>query len=125
MLTDEQVLELCNLIRETAFAIHTYLRHGHLEKIYERALENRLKKQNICVASQFPLTVYDADGTTLGDFFADLFVAQCLIVEVKACKNLADEHIAQLMGYLHAAKLRHGLIINFGAPHLQIKKIIL
>ncbi|MCA1808061.1 MAG: GxxExxY protein [Kiritimatiellia bacterium] len=47
------------------------------------------------------------------------------MVEVKACKSIADEHIAQLMGYLRASNLRHGLVINFGAPRLQVKKIIL
>ncbi len=67
----------------------------------------------------------DEDGKLLGDFYADLFVDNCLIVELKACKSLADEHVAQLLGYLRASRIEHGLLINFGSPRLQIKKYIL
>ncbi len=77
------------------------------------------------VKLQHPLSVYDEDGTLLGDFYADLFVDNCLIVELKACKSLADEHVAQLLGYLRASRIEHGLLINFGSPRLQIKKYIL
>ncbi len=61
----------------------------------------------------------------LGEYFADLFMEDCLIVELKACKSLAPEHIAQLLGYLRACHIEHGLLINFGAPKLQIKKYAL
>lgn len=56
---------------------------------------------------------------------ADLFVDERLIVEVKACKALADEHTAQVLGYLRASRIEHGLLINFGAPRYQIRKFIL
>jgi GxxExxY protein len=69
--------------------------------------------------------VYDVDGTVLGEFLADLFVEHRLIVEIKACKAIADEHVAQILGYLRACRIEHGLLINFGAPKLQIKKYIL
>lgn len=117
--------ELCDIIRETSFSIHKYFKHGHLEKIYENALASRLQKFGLDVQQQFPLKVFDEDGTLLGDFYADLFVDSRLIVEIKACKSLADEHIAQILGYLRASKIEHGLLINFGAPRLQIKKYIL
>jgi len=61
----------------------------------------------------------------IGEYFADLFVENCLIIELKACSNLADEHIAQIPGYLRSSKIEHGLLINFGAAKLQIKKYIL
>jgi len=61
----------------------------------------------------------------LGEYFADLFVESKLIVELKACKALAPEHTAQLLGYLRACHVEHGLLINFGAPRLGIKKYIL
>jgi len=77
------------------------------------------------VEQQYPLKVYDEDGTVLGEYFADLFVESKLIVELKACKNLAVEHIAQLLGYLRACHIEHGLLVNFGAPKLQIKKYVL
>ena len=122
---NQDIKQLCDVIREVSFEIHCYLRHGHLEKIYENALAHRLEKKGIKVEQQYPLSVYDEDGTLLGDFHADLFVDDRLIVEVKACKTLANEHIAQLLGYLRASRIEHGLLINFGAPKLQIKKYVL
>ena len=121
----EDINRLCDRIRETSFSIHRYLRHGHLEKIYENALVHRLRKNQINVTPQYPLKVYDEDNTVLGDYYSDLFVDGRLIVEVKACTTLADEHTAQILGYLRASRIEHGLLINFGAPKLQIKKYIL
>ena len=122
---NQDIRQLCDVIRETSFEIHCYLRHGHLEKIYENALVHRLEKRSIKVERQHPLSVYDEDGTLLGDFCADLFVDDRLIVELKACKTLANEHISQLLGYLRASRIEHGLLINFGAPKMQIKKYVL
>ncbi|MBC2594675.1 GxxExxY protein [Ruficoccus amylovorans] len=121
----QNINELCDIVRETAFAIHRYLRNGHLEKVYENALTHRLTKQGLKVAQQHPLTVYDEDGTVLGEYFADLYVENLLFIELKAGKALADEHTAQLLGYLRAARIEHGLLINFGGPKLEIKKYIL
>ncbi|MBN1672373.1 MAG: GxxExxY protein [Kiritimatiellae bacterium] len=121
----ESVMALCDVVRETSFAIHKYHRNGHLEKIYENALAHRLRKQGIKVVQQYALKVHDEDGYVLGEFFADLFVEDCLIVELKACKQLADEHTAQLLGYLRGAKVEAGLLINFGGQKLEIRKYIL
>ena len=82
-------------------------------------------KVGIEVIQQHPLNVFDEDGAFLGHLCADLFVAGKLVVEVKACRGLVDEHIAQLLGYLRASRIEHGLLINFGGPKLQIKKYIL
>ncbi len=60
-----------------------------------------------------------------GDFIADLYVENCLVVELKACKAIIGDHTAQLLGYLRASKIEHGLLINFGAAKLEIKKYIL
>jgi GxxExxY protein len=117
--------ELCDVIRETSFAIHKYHRNGHLEKIYENALVNRLRKLGLKVDQQHPLTVYDEDGTVLGDYYADLFVDGCLIVELKACKSTTEEHVAQLLGYLTSARIHDGLLINFGSPRLYVKKYVM
>lgn len=114
--------ELCDIVRETSFAIHKYHRHGHLEKIYENALVHRLRKQGIKVEQQYPLAVYDEDGTELGEFFADLFIENCLVIEIKACRRLVNEHVAQLLGYLKTCRRETGLLINFGCAKLQIKK---
>ncbi len=125
MKTQREIFELCDQIRETSFELQRYLRHGHLEKVYENGLANRLRKKGMHVEQQHPLKVFDEDGTVLGDYFADLVVEKELIVELKACKALASEHVAQLLGYLRACRIEHGLLINFGAPKLQIKKYAL
>jgi len=121
----KEIMQLCDIIRETGFAVHRYHRNGHLEKIYENALAHRLRKQGLDVKQQHPLKVFDEDGTLLGDFYADLFVENQLMVEVKAARTVVDEHIAQLLGYLRASRVEHGLLVNFGAPKFQIKKYIL
>jgi GxxExxY protein len=121
----ENINELCDVIRETSFAIHKYHRSGHLEKIYENALAHRLRKQGLKVIQQHPLTVYDEDGTVLGEYFSDLFVEDRLIVELKACKTVIDNHVAQLLGYLKSSRIETGLLINFGAPKLHVKKYLM
>jgi GxxExxY protein len=117
--------ELCDLVRETSFAIHQYHRHGHLEKIYENALAHRLGKAGLNVQQQHPIQVFDEDGTILGDFYADLIIERRIVVELKAVKSIADEHVAQLLGYLRSSRMEHGLIINFGAPVLFVKKFVM
>ncbi len=116
--------ELCDIVRETSFAIHSYHRNGHLEKIYENALASRLRKAGLDVKQQHPLTVYDEDGTVLGEYFADLFIENCLIVELKACRDIAPDHIAQIIGYLTSARIETGLLINLGSAKLQVKKYL-
>jgi len=117
--------QLCDLVRETSFSIHRYHRHGHLEKIYENALAHRLRKLGLKVEQQHLLRVYDEDGTLLGDYFADLLIEDQLIVELKAIRTIADEHVAQILGYLRSSRIETGLLINFGAPVLQIKKYLM
>ena len=122
-MTDEQMNKIADLVRETGFAVHKFHRHGHLEKIYENALAHRLRKLGLHVEQQFPIRVFDEDGTLLGDYFADLLIERCLIVEIKAANGIADEHIAQLLGYLRSSRFEHGLLINFGANRFQIRKL--
>jgi GxxExxY protein len=121
----EHINQLCDLVRETSFAIHRYHRHGHVEKIYENALVHRLRKLGVEVDQQHPLAVFDEDGTALGDFYADLIVEKQLVVELKAVRAIADEHVAQILGYLHSARMKTGLLINFGSPVLSVKKYLM
>ena len=122
---NDDINRLCDIVRETSFAIHCYHRHGHLEKIYENALTSRLRKQGLRVKQQHPSAVLDEDGTLLGEFFSDLLVEDCLIVELKAVRTVAEEHIAQLLGYLRSGRFETGLLINFGAPRLYVKKYLM
>jgi len=116
------IKSLCDQVRQTAYDIHVYHAHGHLEKVYENALAHRLRRAGLCVEQQHPIKVYDEDGTEIGDYFADLLVDGRLIIELKTAKTLAPEHEAQILGYLKSSKLEHGLLINFGSYKFEIRK---
>lgn len=122
---DGDILTLCNIIRQTSFEIHKYLRSGFTEKIYENALAHRLRKQGIQAEQQHCVRVFDEDGALLGLFRTDILVSGAVICEVKSCQSLVDAHTAQLLAYLRATRIQHGLLINFGASKLEIKKYIL
>lgn len=119
------VRALCDQVRGAALALHGYLRHGHLERVYEAGLVNRLHRAGLRVEAQARLLVHDDDGTLIGDFFADLLVEGCLIVELKARKHLSDDHTAQVLGYLRASGFRDAMLINFGSARLQVRKFVL
>jgi len=116
------IKKVCDQVRQTAYDIHIYHGHGHLEKVYENALAHRLRKAGLEVMQQQPIKVYDEDGTLIGDYLADLLVENALIVELKTAKSLANEHEAQILGYLKSARLEHGLLINFGSYKFEIRK---
>ena len=118
----EDIKALSDQIRQIAYNIHAYHGHGHLEKVYENALAHRLRKAGFEVKQQHPLQVQDEDGTVIGVYYADLLIGAELIVETKAVKALANEHQAQILGYLKSARLHHGLLINFGSYKFQIRK---
>lgn len=118
------VFQLCDIVRETAYAIHVYLGHGHLEKVYENALAHRLRKQGLRVEQQYPITVRDEDGTVIGEYFADLFIENQLIVELKAAKAIGPEHVAQILGYLRSTEIEDGVLINFGSFKFEMKKYV-
>ena len=122
---DETVNGWCDVIREEAMDLHGWLRSGQRENVYESGMLHRLRKKGFEVCQQHPIEVRDRDGTLLGNFYADLFVNGTLIVELKAAKAITDEHIAQFLGYLKATRKRHGLLINFGAQTLQIRKFVI
>ena len=119
-----EMMKLCDLVRETSYAIHVYHGNGYLEKVYENALVNRLLKSGLDIKQQQSIVVYDEDGTEIGCYFADVVVNGALILELKACKMLTNEHISQLLHYLKATKIEHGLLINFGSYKFEIKKFI-
>ncbi len=122
---DRRIFQLCDVVREASFDLHRFLRHGHMEKVYENGLATRLRRAGVKVEQQHPLAVQDEDGTVLGEYRADLLIENELIVEIKAARAVAEEHIAQILGYLRGCRVKHGLLINFGAPKLFIKKFVL
>ena len=96
---------------------------GFLEKVYENALAHELRKLGICVEQQAAIEVR-YDNVIVGDYVADLVVERSVLVELKAVKALDDVHFAQCMNYLKATGLKVCLLINFGFPKVQVKRIV-
>ena len=124
-MTDAEAKAFADIIRQAPLQLHPFLKWGHLAKVYANGLAHRLFKKGIRVEQQVRISVKDEDGTVLGDYVADIVVGGKMILEIKACESLEDIHTAQVLGYLRATGLRHGMLINFGAPVLQIKKLVL
>ena len=122
VMTEEEAKRKCDAIRQIAYDLHVYLGAGYLEKVYENGLAHRLEKAGMAVQSQVPVRVVDEDGFVLGEYVADLMV-EGIVVELKAASTLLPAHLAQLLNYLKAMKLEHGLLINFGSERFQCKKV--
>lgn len=104
-----------------AFDVMNELGAGFLESVYEKAMILALQHKGVTVVAQHPVKVHFR-GECVGDFFADLFVDEKVIVELKAVKALSPEHQAQIINYLNATGIEVGLLINFGNPKLEYKR---
>ena len=123
---ESQVDELKALAAEVgqiAYGVHEYFGNGLLEKVYEAALEHRLEKAGFRVERQKPLKVFDSDGYCVGEYFVDMMVDDKLIVELKATKSLAPEHLAQTLNYLKITGIPVGLLINFGSYKFERRTV--
>jgi len=103
-----------------AYKVHNTLGAGFLEKVYENALALELHKADLTVVQQAPIQVR-YDGEIVGEYCADLWVNQCVIVEIKAVRTLHRQHEVQLVNYLTATGTDTGLLINFGES-VQVKR---
>ena len=93
--------------------VYPELGYGFLEKVYENAMKIALSDAGLQVQQQAPIPVY-FQGNLIGDYSADLLVANAVIVELKAISRLMPEHEAQLLNYLRATPYEVGLLLNFG-----------
>ena len=106
-----------------AFTVGNKLGSGFLEKVYENALAYELRKAGLQVESQYPIKVY-YDGFVVGEFAADLLVEECVLVELKAIRTMGEKEQAQCLNYLKATNLSLCLLINFGNPKVEIKRVV-
>ena len=111
--------ELTQTIIGCAYTVHNKLGFGFLEKVYENALRIELEKVGLRVKQQEPIKTYA--GQVVGEYYADLWVDERVVVELKAALALVKEHEVQLVNYLTATKVNHGLLLNFG-PSVQVKR---
>jgi GxxExxY protein len=104
-----------------AFEVINELGAGFLESVYEKALLLALRQKGLKAICQHPVMVIFR-GEIVGDFYADIFVEDKVIVELKVVKTIAPEHQAQVINYLVATGIEVGLLINFGNPKLEYKR---
>lgn len=114
--------ELSEKIIAACLEVMMELGAGFLESVYEKALLIILSQKGITAQSQVPLKVTFRDEV-VGEFFADILVEDRIIVELKTVKTLPPEHQAQVINYLKSTGKDVGLLINFGTPRLEVKRM--
>ncbi len=119
MLPDE---ELTGKILGACFEVSKELGSGFLESVYEKGLFVALCEKGLQVVEQAPLKV-TFRGIIVGDFYADLLVESKVIVELKAVSALGPQHQAQVINYLKATGIEIGLLVNFGRPRLEYRRL--
>lgn len=105
-----------------AFEVANELGAGFLESVYEKALLLALRQKGLSVMAQHPIKVMFRNEC-VGEFFADLLVEGLAIVELKAVKALVPEHQAQVINYLNATGIEVGVLLNFGTPKLEYRRL--
>lgn len=114
------------VIRGAVFEVYKEMGCGFLEAVYQECLENELKRRSVPYLAQQELRLSYKEEILLQTYKPDLICFGKIIVELKAVKEIAPEHKAQILNYLKASQLRLGLLINFGSyPQAQIERMIL
>ncbi|HXZ36812.1 MAG TPA: GxxExxY protein [Thermodesulfobacteriota bacterium] len=117
---DFKCKELTDQIIKIFYRVYNKLGYGFLEKIYENAFMIELKEEKIVAVAQAPIQVF-YKGQILGEYFADILADNKVIIEIRAAKNLMEEHEAQLLNYLKATNIEVGLLLNFG-PKPEVRR---
>jgi GxxExxY protein len=113
--------DITHKIIGAAYTVFNQLGFGFLESVYRKSMVVELTKSSLKVEEEKPLTVY-YDDKIVGDFKADLFVAETIVVELKSVQSMVKEHEAQLVNYLNVLKKEIGLLINFGPSGVEIRR---
>jgi len=113
--------ELTHKIIGCAYKVFNELGFGFLESVYKKAMIIELTKNKLNVEDEKSLQVY-YDNQVVGEFSADLFVEDTVVVELKSVQNMAKNHEVQLVNYLNGLKKDIGLLINFGPSGVDVKR---
>ena len=122
-MTKDELDAISEKIIGAAYKVSNTLGAGFLEKVYENALVHQLKKDGMKIEQQKPIKVH-YDNVVVGDYFADMIAEGAVIVELKTAKRIEDIHLAQTLNYPKATGFKLGLIINFGKPRVEIKRVV-
>jgi len=104
--------------------IHRQLGHGFLEAVYQEAAAIEFQYKNIPVEREVSLPIKYRNVVLSTHYRADFICFSEIIVEFKALSHLSNVEESQLLNYLKATGLKHGLLINFGAPSLQYQRLV-
>jgi len=107
-----------------AMEVHNQLGFGFLEKVYENALIILFENNEIPAQQQAPVKAY-FEGQVVGDYYADILVDNKIILELKAVNRILDVHRAQVLNYLRATEIKLAMILNFGKPRFEYKRLVL
>jgi len=121
---EEGINQLSERVIGCAFRVSNALGAGFLEKVYENTLAYELRNAGVAVSQQHGMAV-KYQGIVVGEYAVDTLVENRLMVELKAVKALDDVHSAQCLNYLKALGLHLCLLINFGKPRIDVKRIAL
>lgn len=114
--------EISSKVIKCCFDVMNELGVGFLENVYQNALMIALNEKGIKAIAQYPLKVYFREKI-VGNYIADIFVEDKIIIELKAVSTLLPEHSAQVINYLKASNIEIGLLINFGNGKIDFKRL--
>lgn len=114
--------DITSEVLAACFEVINDLGSGFLESVYEKALLLALQERGVEAKSQVPLEV-KFRGHIVGVFTADILVSDKVIIELKAVKALTAEHQAQTINYLKATGIAVALLVNFGNPRLEYRRL--
>lgn len=115
--------ELTGRIIGCAMEVHKTLGNGFQEVIYQRAMQIEMRSQGLEFSREHEMEIF-YKGENIGRRRVDFFVEGKIMVELKAVIELQDAHLAQAINYLEAYHMDIGLLINFGCPSLQFKRVM-
>lgn len=107
-----------------AMEVHKELGNGFLEAVYQEALEKEFMLRNIPFQREYLINIYYKGEKLNKCYKADFICFDQIIIELKALSELTCDHDSQLINYLKATNKPLGILINFGKPSLQYKRII-
>jgi GxxExxY protein len=115
--------EITQAVIGAAFEVHQHLGYGFLEKVYQRAMQVELRQRGLQAALEHPIRVR-YKGVEVGDYAADLFVEDKVMVELKVSPAYCSGDEAQLINELVSTGIRVGLLINFGRERVEFKRLV-
>jgi GxxExxY protein len=115
--------ELIEVAVGAAYEVSNTLGCGFLERVYERAMIRELAARGLSARGQVSYAV-SYKGFCVGEYFADIVVENCLVVELKCVDRFSKEHLAQCLNYLKASGLKSALLVNFQRPKVEWRHVV-